>query len=81
MSNVGSIRPRVDSWVAAVHVSEEDFTPLGAAVVVDRRRVLTCAHVIQAEGVVRETLWVAFPKAADGSNERRRVDAVVLPDA
>ena len=57
----GGVRPPVDDWVVAVHQSESDFWPLGAGVLVDDRRVLTCLHVIDqhADGAV----WVAFPKA------------------
>ena len=56
--------PQLDAWIAAVHQSADDFTPLGAAVVIDSSRVLTCAHVIVSEGVIRSPLWVAFPKTA-----------------
>src|SRR5262249_35256342 len=63
--------------VAAVHAAEDDADPIGAAVAIDDSRVLTCAHVvISAEGVVREPLWVSFPKA-DGW-PRRRVAAVTV---
>jgi hypothetical protein len=63
--------------VASVHASADDFEPLGTAVVVDADRVLTCAHVVMAEGPkgkVLEPLWVAFPKA--GECPRRRVASV-----
>jgi WD40 repeat protein len=66
--------PEADAWVAAVHASEDDFEPLGSALVIAEDRVLTCAHVIMREGVVRDSLWVAFPKAGDCP--RRRVTAV-----
>ena len=56
--------PPTDAWVAAVHASEDDFEPLGRAVVIAADQVLTCAHVVMAEGAVRERLWVAFPNAA-----------------
>jgi Trypsin-like peptidase domain len=59
MSGAG---PPVDAWVAAIHASEDDFTPLGTGVVIAERRVLTCAHVVRREGAVRSRLWVAFPK-------------------
>lgn len=45
--------PPTDAWVAAVHASEDDFEPLGSAVVIAADQVLTCAHVVMAEGVVR----------------------------
>jgi len=66
--------PPTGAWVAAVHASEEDFEPLGSAVVIAADQVLTCAHVVMAEGVVRERLSVAFPKA--GGCPRRRVAGV-----
>ena len=66
--------PPADAWVAAVHASEGDFEPLGTAVVIGADLVLTCAHVVMAEGVAREGLWVAFPKGGDCP--RRRVAAV-----
>jgi len=68
--------PAADAWVAAVHASEGDFQPLGAAVVIDGQRLLTCAHVVMSEEAVREPLWVAFPKAGDCP--RRRVASVIL---
>jgi hypothetical protein len=66
--------PPNDSWVAAVHASEDDFEPLGAAVVIDDHRALTCAHVIvSADGTLRTPLWLAFPKAANEPHPRRLV--------
>jgi len=53
--------PPVRSWVAAIHESEDDYQPLGCGVVVDTRRVLTCAHVVRLKNAVIEPLWVAFP--------------------
>ena len=66
--------PSADAWVAAVHASETDFEPLGAALVIDADHVLTCAHVVMSEEAIREPLWVAFPKA--GRSPRRRVASV-----
>ena len=68
--------PSADAWVAAVHASEDDFEPLGTALVVDTDRVLTCAHVVISEGAIRKPLWVAFPKAGDCP--RRRVASVAV---
>ncbi|GAB3934521.1 hypothetical protein GCM10027614_07680 [Micromonospora vulcania] len=53
------LRPR-DTWTVAIHSSAEDVQPVGAGLVIDEHRVLTCAHVIP-RGVDR--LWLAFPKA------------------
>jgi hypothetical protein len=72
-------RPSTDTWVAAIHVSETDFTPIGTAVVLDQDRVLTCAHVVTKDGAVREPLWIAFPKA--DNCPRRRVASMTIPDA
>jgi len=63
--------------VAAVHATEHDFVPLGAAVVIDDRRLLTCAHVVAGEGCARGPLWVAFPKAENVLG-RRAVSSVVV---
>ncbi len=77
MSGDVPARPRADTWVAAIHTSEEDFTPIGTAVVIDEDRVLTCAHVVARHRAVREPLWVAFPKA--DNCPRRRVASVAIP--
>ena len=53
-----------------MHGSEQDFEPLGTAVVIDAGRVLTCAHVVMAEGRVLDRLWVAFPKASGSARCR-----------
>ena len=53
-----------------MHGSEDDFEPLGTAVVIDAGRVLTCAHVVMAEGRVLDRLWVAFPKASGSARCR-----------
>ena len=75
-----AVHPPADSWVAAVHASESDFTPLGSAVVIDDHRVLTCAHVVSRDGKICDSLWVAFPKADHSAGHRRPVASVVLPD-
>jgi hypothetical protein len=48
--------------------------PLGAAVVIDEERVLTCAHVVISGRATREPLWIAFPKA--DNPQRFKVAAV-----
>lgn len=73
---VGS-RPRDVLWIAAIHQSEDDFAPLGTAVVIDERRVLTSAHVVRnSKGVIRERLWVAFPMCEDPTVGRRAAASV-----
>ena len=78
MSAGNPARPPVaDGWVVAVHGSEDDFEPLGTAVVIGTDQVLTCAHVVMPEGpegIVLDPLWVAFPNAS--SSARRRVASV-----
>src|SRR5579859_5034535 len=82
MSAEVPIYPSADTWVAAVHSSQDDFQPIGAGVVIDATRVLTCAHVVTSDAggmhgpKIREPLWVAFPKADDCP--RRRVTTVFL---
>src|SRR5262245_19337288 len=77
MSAEGSVHPSVDAWVAAIHRSEGDFDPIGAAVVIDADRLLTCAHVVvSGDGTALRPLWVSFPKA-DGY-PRRLVASAML---
>jgi len=66
------------TWVAAVHASAEDFTPLGTAVVIDNWRVLTSAHVVRVSGQIRPELWVAFPMAEGPSAARRSATHITL---
>lgn len=72
--------PSDRSWVAAIHRSEDDFAPIGSGVVVDSRRVLTCAHVVMRGDAVIEPLWVAFPMSEGDFTIRRRVLQVRLPE-
>ena len=67
-------------WVAAIHRSEDDFAPLGTAVVIDERRVLTSAHVVRDSTGVRDPLWVAFPMCEDPTAGRRVGIAVRLAE-
>jgi len=68
----GQVAPSSDAWVVAVHASRDDYSPLGAAVVIDERRVLTCEHVVRD----RPQLWVAFPKADNPFGPRCQVRQV-----
>ncbi|MGH3694515.1 MAG: trypsin-like peptidase domain-containing protein [Pseudonocardiaceae bacterium] len=61
--------PACKSWVAAIHASADDLAPLGTAVVIDDRRVLTCAHVLNA---CNGEWWVAFPMTGDPCAARLR---------
>ncbi|MEV5496996.1 trypsin-like peptidase domain-containing protein [Nonomuraea fuscirosea] len=68
--------PGSASWVAAIYTSENARQPTGAGVVIDERRVLTCAHLLadtSAEPAnVLTSLWIEFPKAYDALDVRIR---------
>ncbi|MGW0168696.1 trypsin-like peptidase domain-containing protein [Streptomyces sp. NPDC003343] len=72
-------RPSSDGWVAAIHQGSEGAWPLGSGVLIDTRRVLTCAHVVHKAGQVREGLWVTLPKAEELMFERLQVREVLAP--
>ncbi|MFG2555903.1 AAA family ATPase [Streptomyces sp. NPDC048581] len=65
--------------MAAIHQEADAALPLGSGVLIDTRRVLTCAHVVYDGGQVRDGLWVAFPKADELMFERLRVVEVHAP--
>jgi WD40 repeat protein len=67
------VQAPADSWTVAVYRDAVGVTPIGAGVVIERQRVLTCAHLLQGEQGWREQVWVTFPKAGIGFGERRRV--------
>ncbi|HEX8347866.1 MAG TPA: trypsin-like peptidase domain-containing protein [Actinoplanes sp.] len=71
--------PPESSWAVAVHLSEDDRHPIGAGVVIDDRRVLTCAHVAGPRDQ-RRRLWVAFPMADTPVRTRTAVARVILGD-
>jgi WD40 repeat protein len=73
-------RPLDDSWVGAVHANKDDYRALGSAVVLDLRRLLTCAHVVRDTWSAKGRLWVAFPKT-DTLVSRRLVSEVILAEA
>ncbi|MEU7901711.1 trypsin-like peptidase domain-containing protein [Actinoplanes sp. NPDC049118] len=50
--------PGYDPWTVTVFAGAAR-TPLGCGVLIDRRRVLTCWHVVEGQ----DTITVAFPKA------------------
>ena len=65
------------SWIAAIHVSARDYSPLGAGVVLDDRRVLTAAHLTRVDDWRPAELWVAFPLVESAAMVPRiRVDRV-----
>jgi hypothetical protein len=79
LSGAGQVSPGPpsDPWTAAIHASEDDLAPIGTGLVIDERRILTCAHVVVSGGQRRDPLWVAFPKAPGAWNVRCRVAKVI----
>jgi hypothetical protein len=73
------MQPEDDSWVVAIYASEAGGTPLGSGVVIDRQRVLTCAHVVVEAGAVLDEVWVAFPMADPPAATRCGVVSVSTP--
>jgi sugar lactone lactonase YvrE len=71
--------PVSDVWTVAIHVSESDWKPVGTGVLIDGRRVLTCAHVVTKARAGTSDFFVAFPKV-ETVPVRLRVASVVLPD-
>ncbi|WP_199863768.1 trypsin-like peptidase domain-containing protein, partial [Streptomyces sp. Root264] len=68
--------------MASIHQGADAAHPLGAGVLIDSRRVLTCAHVVHdGEGRALEDVWVALPKAEELMFERLQVADVVAPPA
>jgi hypothetical protein len=64
-----------DAWTAAVYAADRD-APLGAGVVIDDRRVLTCRHVIEPAHGRGAALLVRFPKAGVPRTVACRVEMV-----
>ena len=63
-----------ETWAVALHPGREALDAIGAGVVVDHNLVLACEHVAFVNAVIRDELWVAFPRDFDVAPlERRRV--------
>ena len=75
----GPFHPQKTPWVVAIYGSESGGEPLGAGVVIDSRRLLTCAHVVLRDEIDRENLWVAFPFAKPRAERRYRADPPIAP--
>jgi WD40 repeat protein len=71
MSTDGRVEPEDYTWVAAIYASGHGGDPLGTGIVLDDRRILTCAHVVRDLGPAKS--WVAFPHAAVAYASRREV--------
>ena|SRR5947209_7726829 len=63
-------------WLVRVFRGENDRKAVGAGVLVDESRFLTCAHVAASGGTAPGRVWVDFPFVAPG--ERR--EAALAPD-
>jgi hypothetical protein len=72
-------QPEVDSWVVAIYLSAQGGSPVGSGVVIDRQRVLTCAHVVMKDGVTLDEIWVAFPMADPPVAARCQASSVSTP--
>ena len=68
--------PEIDSWVAAIYGAATGGGPIGGGVVIDDRRVLTCAHVAMKAA---DGLWAEFPMADTATAVRCRVASVSAP--
>src|SRR4051812_33411154 len=86
-SGADHLRPSERSWTVAVYVKGEK-KPAGSGVLIDRRRVLTCRHVVESSGAVLRDpgqLSVAFAAATEDPyhdpHEVTRVDAATHPRA
>jgi len=55
--------PGYDPWTVTVFAVGATRTLLGCGVLIDRRRVLTCWHVVEGQDGTRGPIAVAFPKA------------------
>jgi len=53
--------PGLDSWTAAVYRDSQLGRPVGAAVLIDERRLITSAHVVR--DLPQDTVCVNFPKS------------------
>ncbi|MFI5891832.1 trypsin-like peptidase domain-containing protein [Actinoplanes sp. NPDC051513] len=71
MADVPITGPGHDPWTVALFAAP-DLRPLGCGVLVDRRRVLTCWHVVNGKA----DLFVTFPKAGVSRAVRRAVKDV-----
>jgi hypothetical protein len=69
------VYPEIDSWVAAIYATPVGGDPCGSGVVIDRSRILTCAHVVAQFGEA----WVAFPRTDPKFTTRTRVASVTIP--
>ncbi|GAA2233684.1 hypothetical protein GCM10010232_20500 [Streptomyces amakusaensis] len=72
-------RPGRDTWVASIHLTERDGKPLGTGILIDGRRVLTCAHVVETAWKRQPELWIALPKAEEAVTGRVRISGISLP--
>lgn len=66
------------TWIASVHTNENDVSPVGSAIVIDSKRLLTSRHVV--EHPLHGQLWVAFPYADPSNSRLFAVDCWDLPD-
>lgn len=69
-----------DRWTVAIHRHRQTLSPIGAGVVIDQRRVLTCAHLLLNGNERLDQVWLTFPKAGIGLVEPCRVTRFTIAD-
>lgn len=63
-----------------MYAATNERQALGAGVVIDTQRVLTCKHVVADAIAAGAPLWVVFPKAGVARQVRRKVEEVRIAD-
>ncbi|MFG1949407.1 hypothetical protein [Nonomuraea sp. NPDC048826] len=81
MNIINAGGPSDKSWVAAIHRTQDDFIPIGSAVVIDAKRALTSAHVVKELAVSGNAidLWLAFPMVSHASYIREKIVQISFP--
>ncbi|WP_433291355.1 trypsin-like peptidase domain-containing protein [Actinoplanes sp. CA-030573] len=72
MADMPHAGPDHDPWTVALYAADQPDSAIGTGILVDRRRVLTCWHVVDG----KRPLSVAFPKSGGPRDARRAVTEV-----
>ncbi|MGI5239661.1 trypsin-like peptidase domain-containing protein [Dactylosporangium sp. CA-139066] len=73
MTTAAPRRQPEDRWTVVIEAVRAERRTLGAGVVIDRDRVLTCAHVVRGTLDAGVAVSVRFPKAGIARSVERRV--------